>query len=421
MQCRKSHVLAGLVLLMSVRASTTEVNPAALTQHPAVAQAVRAVDELAAWTLEQQIKITEIPAPPFQEAARARYLEEQFRRLGLGNVRRDAIGNVLGEYRGRDSDSWVLVSAHLDTVFPPETPVHVVRNGNRLVGPGISDNGNGLATLLALIRALRAGRVPTTTGVLFVANVGEEGEGNLRGMRHIFEDSSLRKKIRSTIAIDGSGNDRLTRRALGSKRLEVVVRGPGGHSWGDFGVPNPIQVLGRVIAELASVRLPEDPRTIFNVGVIEGGTSVNSIPYQASMKIDIRSESADEIARLDEVTREAVRRAVAAENNAARRKERLEHEVRIIGERPGGEVAETSRIVEVFRAVDRHLGLETQFRTASTDANVPIALGLEAVAVSGGGRSGSSHSLREWYDPTDREIGTKRILLALLLLTGVEP
>ncbi|MFQ5926656.1 MAG: M20/M25/M40 family metallo-hydrolase [Terriglobia bacterium] len=410
-----------LALLMPIRSLTSEINLVALEQHAAVARALQAMYAQLEWTLEQQIHITEIPAPPFQEAARARYFEERFRELGLENVRRDAIGNVLGEYHGRDPDTWVMVSAHLDTVFPPETPVRVERKGNRLVGPGISDNGNGLATLLALIRALRTGRVPTTASVLFVANVGEEGEGNLRGIKHLFDDAALRKMLRATIAIDGSGNERLTRRALGSKRLQVIVHGPGGHSWGDFGLPNPIQALARAVAELTTVPVPEKPRTVLNIGVIEGGTSVNSIPYRASMKIDIRSEESAEIARLEQAVRHAADRAVAAENSAARRKGPLRYEIKVIGERPGGEVPESAHIVEVFRAVDRHLGLETQFRTASTDANIPIALGLEAIAVSGGGRSGSSHSLREWYDPTDREVASKRIFLALLLLTGVEP
>lgn len=405
---------------MPLRVSTTELSPATLEQKPAVARALQAVREQADWALEQQIRITEIPAPPFREETRARYLEQQFRKLGLANVHRDTIGNVLGEYRGREREGWVVVSAHLDTVFPPETPVRVEREGNRLVGPGISDNGNGLATLLALVRALQTARVPVRTSVLFVANVGEEGEGNLRGMKHLFDDAAWRRKLRAAIAIDGSGNERLTVRALGSKRLHVLVRGPGGHSWGDFGLPNPIQALARAIAELAAVSVPEQPRTVLNVGVIEGGTSVNSIPYQAAMKIDIRSESAAEIARLEEAVRQAVERAVAAENDAARRKDPLRSDIQVIGERPGGAVADSARIVEVFRAVDRHLGLETQVRTASTDANIPIALGLEAVAVSGGGRSGASHSLREWYDPADREVGTRRILLALLLLTGVE-
>lgn len=405
---------------MPLRVSTTELSPATLEQKPAVARALQAVREQADWALEQQIRITEIPAPPFREETRARYLEQQFRKLGLANVHRDTIGNVLGEYRGREREGWVVVSAHLDTVFPPETPVRVEREGNRLVGPGISDNGNGLATLLALVRALQTARVPVRTSVLFVANVGEEGEGNLRGMKHLFDDAAWRKKLRAAIAIDGSGNERLTVRALGSKRLHVLVRGPGGHSWGDFGLPNPIQALARAIAELAAVSVPEQPRTVLNVGVIEGGTSVNSIPYQAAMKIDIRSESAAEIARLEEAVRQAVERAVAAENDAARRKDPLRSDIQVIGERPGGAVADSARIVEVFRAVDRHLGLETQVRTASTDANIPIALGLEAVAVSGGGRSGASHSLREWYDPADREVGTRRILLGLLLLTGVE-
>jgi len=408
-----------LCLLMSPHLRATDVNVAAVEKLPGIQQAYQFFTEQAAWILAEQIRITQIPAPPFAEAERARYFQEQFQRLGLVNVRQDEVGNVLGEYPGRGSEL-VIVSAHLDTVFLPETPIEVRRDASRYLAPGISDNSNGLVTLLALVRALREGGIQTRATLLFVANVGEEGEGDLRGVKHLLKDAARRERLRAMVVIDGSSNERLTRRALASKRFEVVIRGPGGHSWADFGLPNPVHALARVVSESTRFRIPKRPRTVFNVGKIAGGTAVNAIPYEASMKIDIRSESAAEITRLEAALRKAVERAVRAENQAAQRKEKLSFELRVIGERPGGEVPESARIVEVFRAVDRHLGIQTQFHTSSTDANVPIALGLEAVAVGGGGRGGASHSLREWYEPTGREAGLKRILLAVLLLAGVE-
>lgn len=408
-----------LCLLMSSHLPATEVNVAAVEKLPAVQQVCKFFTEQADWILAEQIRISEIPAPPFAEAERARYFEEQFQRLGLVNVRQDEVGNVLGEYPGRNKEL-VIVSAHLDTVFPAETPIEVRREGSRYIGPGISDNSNGLVTLLALVRALREAGIQTHATLLFVANVGEEGEGDLRGIKHLLEDTALRQRLRAMVVIDGSSNERLTRRALASKRFQIIVRGPGGHSWADFGLPNPIHALARIISDSTRFRLPKRPHTVFNVGEIAGGTSVNSIPYQASMKIDIRSESKAEIERLEAALRKAAEQAVTAENQAAQRRERLSFEIRVIGQRPGGEVPESTRIVEVFRSVDRHLGIQTQFRTSSTDANIPIALGLEAVAVGGGGRGGASHSLREWYEPTGREVGLKRIFLAVLLLAGVE-
>ncbi len=408
-----------LCVLMPPHLPATEENVAAVEKLPGVQQVYKFFTEQADWLLAEQIRITEIPAPAFAEAARARYFKEQFQRLGLVNVRQDEVGNVLGEYPGR-SNELVIVSAHLDTVFPAETPTVVRREGSRYVGPGISDNSNGLVTLLALVRALREAGIQTQATLLFVVNVGEEGEGDLRGIKHLLEDADRRERLRAMVVVDGSGNERLTRRALPSKRFEIIVRGPGGHSWADFGLPNPIHALARVVSDSTRFRIPKRPQTVFNVGEIAGGTSVNSIPYQAAMKIDIRSESAGEIARLETALRKAVEQAVAAENQAAQRRERLSFEIRVIGERPGGEVPESARIVQVFRSVDRHLGIQTQIRTASTDANIPMALGLEAVAVGGGGRAGAAHSLREWYEPTSREVGLKRIFLAILLLAGVE-
>ncbi|OFV85177.1 MAG: hypothetical protein A3D93_04375 [Acidobacteria bacterium RIFCSPHIGHO2_12_FULL_67_30] len=406
---------------MSAQLPAAEVGVETLEKLPAVQRAAEFFVREADWILQQQIRLTSIPAPPFHEEERGRYLEEQFRALGLENVRRDAIGNVLGERPGSDPEHVVLISAHIDTVFPAGTEIAVRHEGENWVGPGIADNGAGVAALLALAGALRDTRLRTGATLLFAANVGEEGEGNLRGMQALFADGALRRRVRAAIAIDGSNAERLTAQALGSKRFQIVVRGPGGHSWADFGLPNPIQALARAITRMTAVQVPAQPRTAFNVGEISGGTAVNAIPYEASVKVDIRSEMESEIERLEYEMRAAVAEAVAQENAWARVPGGpLEAEIRVIGRRPAGELPPTARIIEIFRAVDAHLGIKTSLQRSSTDANVPISLGIEAVAVGGGGRSGASHSPREWYDPTGREVGLKRILLATLLLAGVE-
>ncbi len=410
-----------LALLMSAQLPAAHASVEAVERLPAVQRAAEFFARQADWILRQQIRVTSIPAPPFHEEDRALYLEEQLRGLGLENVRRDAIGNVLGERPGSDPEHVVLISAHLDTVFPPGTEIEVRQEGNRWLAPGIADNGAGLAALLALARALEESRLRTKATLLFAANVGEEGEGNLRGMKALLADSALRRQLRAAIVIDGSNAERLTTKALGSKRFEIIVRGPGGHSWADFGLPNPIQALARAVARMTSVPVSSQPRTSFNVGEIEGGTSVNAIPHRASIKVDIRSEMESEIERLEMAMRQAVQGALAEENAWARTQGApLEAEVRVIGRRPAGELPPTARTTEVFRAVDNHLGIKTSLQRSSTDANIPISLGIEAVAVGGGGHSGASHSLREWYDPTGRELGLKRILLALALLAGVE-
>jgi len=417
----RSAVLIGFLLLMSAQLPAAEAGVETVEKLPAVQRAAEFFVREADWILQQQIRLTSIPAPPFHEEERGRYLEEQFRVLGLENVRRDALGNVLGERPGSDPEHVVLISAHIDTVFPPGTEIEIRREGENWVGPGIADNGAGVAALLALAGALRDTRLRTGATLLFAANVGEEGEGNLRGMQALFADSALRRRVRAAIAIDGSNAERLTAQALGSKRFQIVVRGPGGHSWADFGLPNPIQALARAITRMTAVQVPAQPRTAFNVGEITGGTAVNAIPYEASLKVDIRSEMEAEIERLEYELRAAVAEAVAQENAWARVPGGpLEAEIRVIGRRPAGELPSTARILEIFRAVDAHLGIKTSLQRSSTDANVPISLGIEAVAVGGGGRSGASHSLREWYDPTGREVGLKRILLATLLLAGVE-
>jgi acetylornithine deacetylase/succinyl-diaminopimelate desuccinylase-like protein len=314
----------------------------------------------------------------------------------------------------------------MDTVFPAGTPLNVRQQGTKLYGPGVSDNGAGLAALLGIAGALRDARVQTSAPILFVANVGEEGEGDLRGMRHIFSDRRWLDSIGCNVVLDGAANDTIVAEALGSRRFEVIVRGPGGHSWSDFGAPNPIGALGRAIARFSEVPVPTTPKTTFNIGVIRGGTSVNSIPESASMRVDIRSTSTAEIESLEAALRLALDRGIEEETRAAEARSaghkhlgELSAEVIGIGNRPGGELSADARILQAIRAVDAHLGNVAHVQRASTDANIPLSLGREAIAIGGGGTGGGAHTLQEWFDCTGRDLGLRRILLLILALAGL--
>ncbi len=372
-----------------------------------------------------QLQLARIPAPPFGEQARSEWLLERFLELGLKDVHADEVGNVFGVRPGV-SDKSVALSAHMDTVFPAGTPLNVRQQGAKMYGPGVSDNGAGVAALLAIAAALGHTRLETWAPILFIANVGEEGEGDLRGMRHVFSDRRWLDSIACNVILDGAGNDTIVAEALGSRRFEVIVRGPGGHSWSDFGAPNPIVVLARAVAGFAQVPLPTSPKTTFNIGVIRGGTSVNSIPESASMRVDIRSTSTAEIEALEQALRLALNRAIEEEARAAelrtsghKRLGDLGSEIIVIGNRPGGELPAGARILQVIRAVDAHLGNVAQVQRASTDANIPLSLGREAIAIGGGGTGGGAHTLQEWFDCTGRDFGLRRILLLLLGLAGV--
>jgi tripeptide aminopeptidase len=369
--------------------------------------------EFARW----QMDLARIPAPPFGESARAAWVGEQFRALGIKEVSKDKIGNVCGFRKGR-RDSIVSVSAHIDTVFPANTPLNIRQQGAKLYGPGISDNAAGVTALLAIAAAIENFNLPHEDSLLFIGNVGEEGEGDLRGMRYIFSESEWKDSIVSSLVLDGAGTDTIVTEALGSRRFEVIVRGPGGHSWSDFGALNPIVVLAGAIEAFSRVDVPNSPKTTFNVGVISGGTSVNSIPESASMRVDLRSSSAQEIDRLEDALRQTIARAVAraAQNGHAGE---ISHEIRLIGSRPAGEVPEQARIVQIARAVDQHLQNNSHLQRASTDANIPISLGIEAVALGAGGSGGGAHTLHEWYDPRGRDLGLKRVLLTALTLAGI--
>jgi acetylornithine deacetylase/succinyl-diaminopimelate desuccinylase-like protein len=374
--------------------------------------------------LQWQMEMARIAAPPFGESARGAWLQERFREIGLDDVRIDDVGNVFGIHPGFGR-RYVALSAHIDTVFPANTPLNIRQQGSRIYGPGVSDNGAGVVAMLAIAALLRSVRVRHALPFVFIGNVGEEGEGDLRGMRHIFATPRWKDSIAYTLVLDGAGSDTIVAEALGSRRFEVIVRGPGGHSWSDFGAPNPIVILAKAIETFSATTVPSIPKTTFNIGVIRGGTSVNSIPESASMKADIRSTSMAEMERLEHSLRRALNRAVEDESMAAemrssaqRRPSGVNCEVVVIGNRPAGELQSGARILQAVRAVDAQLSNAAHVQRASTDANVPLSLGLEAVAIGGGGSGGGAHTLQEWFDSNGRELALKRILLTMLALAG---
>jgi tripeptide aminopeptidase len=371
-----------------------------------------------AWIDDEQARLTEIPAPPFQESERAAAVKVLLSAVGL-EVSMDKTGNVIGLLRGASDKEIVILSAHLDTVFPPGTDVKVHRDKSRMTAPGISDNGSGLAALVAVARALHEARIQPQRTILFVADVGEEGEGNLRGMRAIVD--AYRERLKAVIVMDGSSIDHVTTKALASRRMEVVISGPGGHSWSDFGIPNPISALIRGSVRFINTRVPTNPRTTFNLGEIAGGTSVNSIPHEARLKVDLRSESDDELIRLETALRDCVGAGVRDEMEASRdrSKGKLEWKLDLMGSRPGGELAPNSPLLGTLRAADEAVHNQSRLERASTDANIPLSLGIDAVSIGAGGNGGGAHSLQEWYESDGREIGLQRVLLTLLGTSGV--
>jgi tripeptide aminopeptidase len=431
--------------MLSIVQAQTNSDTAAPQQDVARVAALRGVHSAFAWVqrnereiAERQLELARIPAPPFGEQVRSEWLQQRFRSLELPDVHVDSIGNVFGVRPGANGDAkFIALCAHIDTVFPAGTPLDVRRDGDRLYGPGISDNGAGVSGVLAVISAMQAGEIKTASPIVFIGNVGEEGEGDLRGMRHIFADPQWKDAIAYTVVLDGANADTIVTQALGSRRFEVTVRGPGGHSWSDFGTPNPIVLLARAIDAFSRVAIPTNPRTTFNVGVISGGTSVNSIPESASMRVDIRSSSMDEIDRLEHALREALEKAthgIAIRNSPQKAESGRAHsadagprenasvtfDVKLIGSRPAAELPEGARILEVVQAVDAHLQNPSKLQRASTDANVPLSLGREAITIGAGGLGGGAHTVHEWYDPRGRDLGLKRVLLTVLTLAGAE-
>ncbi len=386
---------------------------------PHVARALRFFQTQADAITEEHIRICSIPASPFGEQERAEYLSRKFTELGLTEVEIDEEGNCLGLLRGSSRSPLIVASAHLDTVFSKDTNFNVVRRDNKLFAPGIADDGCGLAALIALAQAIQSERIPLEGSILFVGTVGEEGEGNLRGVRHLFTKGRWAKHVDSFLSFDGPGLDRITNKALGSHRYRVSVTGPGGHSWGDFGLPNPVHAIGRAISRLAGYPAPKYPRTTFNVGRVEGGRSVNAIPGEATMEVDLRSAAESELQRLDAFFRKAMRDAVDEENVKRRLGDPLlKLNVELIGERPTGETPADSPLVELAIEATKLLGVEPRLDQSSTDSNLPISLGIPAITLGAGGSSAFSHSLDEWYDPRGRDLGLKRGLLVILGLVG---
>ena len=419
----KHAALWVILLSMPVRSASVPHNsrPAPSTQFADNSEVRSALDWFArnlAWINEQQTRLTEIPAPPFQEAQRAVAVKALLASSGL-EVQIDKTGNVIGELRGANEKEIVVLSAHLDTVFPASTEVKVRREGDRLLAPGISDNGTGLAALVAIARACHESHIKPRRTVLFVADVGEEGEGNLRGMRALIE--AYKPKLKAVIVLDGSGTDHVTTKALASRRLEATITGPGGHSWSDFGMPNPINALVRASVRFINTKVPTSPRTTFNIGQIEGGTSVNSIPYEAKLKVDIRSESEDELAKLESALRDCLAAGVRDEVESARdrSKGKLEWKMQLLGSRPGGELPANSALLAALRSADEYVGNQSRIERSSTDANVPLSHGIDAISIGAGGTGGGAHSLQEWYEPAGREMGLKRALLTLLGVSGL--
>ena len=392
-----------------------------LLQTPEVVYSFRLFEEQADAITQEQVKICSIPSIPFGEDERAEYLRQKFLDIGLSNVHIDAAGNCLGMLQGRFQSPLMVVSAHLDTVFSSNTDFTVRRCGERLYAPGISDDGCGLVALVTIASALMKSRAQTSGSLLFVGTVGEEGEGNLRGVRHLFTEEPWAGRIDSFISFDGPGVERITNRALGSHRYRVTVKGSGGHSWGDFGIPNPVHALGRAISRLVSYPLPKDQRTTFNVGKLQGGSSINSIPSDASMDVDLRSCDEAELQRLDAFFRRSVHGAVDQENSTRRPGDSpLLLNIELVGERPSGETSPNSTLVELALKATRNLGVEPELEQSSTDANLPISLGIPAITLGAGGTSGGSHTLDEWYEPRHRDKGLKRGLLTILGMVGLE-
>lgn len=391
-----------------------------LASRPLVRDALQFFAREKRWIDEQHLAVCRIPAPTFREAQRAEWVASQFRACGL-DARLDRAGNViaLAGDAGRAAPL-VAVTAHLDTVLAPDGPEDVRIDGNgRFLGPGVSDNGSGLAGLLALARCLTTSP-PLDLGaaaVLLVANVGEEGEGNLSGMRFLCRQSPYAGRIQSFLVLDGPSTDHFTSEALACRRFEVSVHGPGGHSWSDHGTANPVHALSRAIAWFADARALAKPpvRCSWNFGVIEGGSTVNAIPTTARAKVDLRSASPEFLDALAAELASVVERALLAENETALAG-RVNAKLKETGSRPGGRLAAGAPILDYIRAVDRHLGIRSLPDCASTDANVPLSLGLPAVSIGAGGSGGGAHTPGEWYSPEGRDLGLRRVLLFLCLL-----
>ncbi|HET9319602.1 MAG TPA: M20/M25/M40 family metallo-hydrolase [Bryobacteraceae bacterium] len=368
------------------------------------------------WINEIHIELCRIPAPTFLEQQRAEWMAAQFRAFGWKS-QIDRAGNVVAFLGEKPRGPYVAVTAHLDTVLSPRAKDDIsIGPDGKLHGPGVSDNGSGLTALLAMARAIKASPdiEDRRAEPVLIGNVGEEGEGNLTGMRWLCK-SDLAREITTFLVIDGAATDHITTRGLGSRRFEITITGPGGHSWSDYGIGNPVHALGRAVAFFTETKLNGGPRSSFNVGLIDGGTSINSIPSLARAKVDIRSESNEKMEELVGLLNAAVERAQEQENQRASGG-KVTAKVKEIGARPAAELEEQTPVLSYLRAVDAYLGIRSRLDCSSTDANIPLSLGIPAVSIGAGGQGGGAHTLKEWYNPEGRDLGLKRIFLTLSLL-----
>ena len=403
-----------LVLLAALRSLSLAQDPSTLIHDPVVKAALEAAKRNEPKIIEEQIRVCEIPAPPFKEGQRAQELKRLFENLHLQNVHIDKAGNVIGTRPGAAARPNLVFSAHLDTVFPEGTNVRVTREGNILKGPGIGDDCRGLAVMLSTIQALNEAKVQTPGTITFVADVGEEGLGDLRGTKNLFYDS-LKGQIDKFISVDGTGLG-MVRIGVGSLRYRVVFKGPGGHSYGAFGMANPIHAMGRAIGKIADFEVPANPQTTCHVGRVGGGTSINAIPYEAWMEVDMRSADPASLKAVDDKFNAAVKAAAEEENRRWHDRGKLTVAPELVGIRPAGQTPEGSPIVQTALAVSRALGIQEILREGSTDSNVPMNLGVPAITISGGGKGTGAHSLNEAFDTTDSWQGTQRaVLLAIAL------
>src|SRR5215212_5875584 len=377
---------------------------------------IKADDDAA---LAEQKRITEIPAPPYKEKVRADYLLKRMQELGFKDASIDSEGNVIalrkGSAGGRPK---LVVSAHLDTVFPEGTDVTVKEKDGAIVAPGIGDDSRGLAAMLSLIKVMNENQIATVGDVMFVGTVGEEELGNLRGVKALFRDHA---DIDGFISIDGLGITRVVNQATGSHRYQMIFRGPGGHSFQEFGLPSAIHAMGRAIAKISDLQTPSDPKTTFTVGTVGGGTSVNAIAGEARMAVDMRSNSTEELLKLEARLLDLVKQAVAEENQRWN-SDKMTVEIKLIGDRPAGIVAMDSPIVQ---ATQRAVAVITRsprvtFAGSSTDSNLAMSLGIPAVTIGGGGDGGNWHSRNEWYKPVDAYYGPQHALLTVLVLAGLD-
>jgi tripeptide aminopeptidase len=383
-------------------------------QSPEIKAALDAVQKNEPHFIEEQIRLCEIPAPPFKEEVRGKELQRLFLAAGLKDVRIDKAGNVIGVRPGKSAHPNVLLAAHLDTVFPEGTDVKVKREGNILKAPGISDDTRGLVALLGVVRALDEGHVQTNGTITFVADTGEEGLGDLRGTKNLFNDS-LKGQIDDFISIDGSGLS-ITDVGVGSYRYRAQFKGPGGHSFGAFGMANPIHAMGRAIAKISEFEVPSNPKTTFNVGRVGGGTSVNAIPFEAWMEVDMRSSDNASLEALNTKYKAAVQAAVDEENKRWKKDKQITVGNEVVGLRPAGVTPPDSAIVKTAVAVSQRFGYKGSPGEGSTDANVPMNMGIPAVTIGGGGRGSGGHALDESFDTTDSYLGTQRALLLVVTL-----